>query len=328
LSPFRVGEGDIRFELVAGWLQIPAGWDYRDVAGIATDAEDRVYLYTRSEHKVCVHDRDGRFVASWGSGFIERAHGIAIVDGFAYLTDLSAHTVYKCTLEGELVMTLGTRGQASETGYVKDVPANLTTITRSAGPFNRPAKAMPGPNGDIYVADGYGNARVHRFSAAGELLHSWGDPGREPGQFMCVHGMWVHDDGRVFVCDRDNDRIQVFSPEGSVVAVWPDIVQPSDIRIDREGAVFIGTEHMKAGKLRMSGGTFTADRPSKVSIRDLEGREVLTWGDDDYAPGSFMSAHSLCVDSHASLYVAETPATDMAETYRPGTKVVQKFRRV
>src|SRR5690349_1229603 len=100
------------------------GWDYRDVAGIAVDSQDRVYLYTRSEHKVAVHRSDGRFVASWGQPFVERAHGIAIVDDFVYLTDLSAHVVYKCTLDGELVLTLGTRGHPSDTGYDKDAPAN------------------------------------------------------------------------------------------------------------------------------------------------------------------------------------------------------------
>jgi hypothetical protein len=323
-----VGSKDIRFELVEGWLGIPSGWDYRDVAGIATDAKDRVYLYTRSEHMVCVHDKDGRFLASWGQGFVERAHGIAIVDGFAYLTDLTAHTVYKCTLDGELVMTLGNRGRPSDTGYVKDVAANLMTIKRSAGPFNRPAKAMPGPSGDIFVADGYGNARVHRFSAAGDLLRSWGDPGRGPGEFMCVHGMWVYEDGRVFICDRDNDRVQVFSPDGTLLTIWSGITQPSDIRIDRDGHAFIGMEQTKAGKVRMSGGTFDADQPSKVGVYALDGTEVFSWGDDDHSPGSFMSAHSLCLDSRGDLYVAETPATDMGPSYRPGTKVVQKFRRI
>jgi len=328
LTSFAVGTERLRFELVEGWISIPSGWDYLDVAGIAVDSHDRVYLYTRSEHKVAVHSPDGRFLRSWGQSFIERAHGIAIVDDFAYLTDLSAHVVYKCTLDGELLMTLGTRGQPSDTGYVKDAPANLTTIKRSAGPFNRPAKAMPAPNGDIYVADGYGNARVHRFSAGGTLVNSWGDPGRGPGQFMCPHGMWIHTDGRVFVCDRDNDRVQIFSPDGELVGIWTDLVQPSDIRVDASGHAFIGMEQTKQGRPRMGGGAFQVDNPSRVTVRDLDGRELLTWGDDEFAPGSFMSAHSLCVDSQGSLYVAETPATDMKDAYRPGTKVVQKFIRI
>ena len=209
-----------------------------------------------------------------------------------------------------------------------DAPANLTTIKRSSGPFNRPAKAMPGPSGDIYVADGYGNARIHRFSSDGSLLHSWGDPGRGPSEFMCPHGMWIHTDGRIFVCDRDNDRVQVFAPDGVLMTIWPDVVQPSDIRVDDRGYVYIGMEHMASGKERMSGGTFTSNRPSKLSIRDLDGVELATWGDDAYAPGSFMSAHSLCLDSQGDLYVAETPATDMGDRYKPGTKLVQKFVRI
>jgi DNA-binding beta-propeller fold protein YncE len=103
-------------------------------------------------------------------------------------------------------MTLGTMNTTSDTGYDgKD----YMTITRPGGPFNRPTNIAVGPRGDLYISDGYGNCRVHRFSTTGELKQSWGVPGIGPGQFHLPHGIATAADGRVFVCDRENDRIQI-----------------------------------------------------------------------------------------------------------------------
>lgn len=326
MPAIRVGSREASFELVEGWLKVPAGWDYGDVSGIAADSEGRVYLYTRSEHGVVVHNPDGSYRSSWGSTLVDKAHGIRIVNDFVYIADMFGHTVHKCSLDGEVLLVLGQRGRPSDTGYVREQVSNLTTIHRAAGPFNSPAMAMPGPNGDIYVADGYGNARIHRFSPDGELLQSWGSPGTKPGEFMCVHSLWVHTDGRIFVCDRENNRIQIFDPSGSVLECWNDIFRPDDICISGD-RVFIGQEFSKAGHPRMEGGTYETSRPSMVTVRDFSGRELTTWGDvDEFAPGYFMSAHSLCADLNGNLFVAETPLSDLGTNYKPGiAKFVQKF---
>ena len=84
------------------------------------------------------------------------------------------------------------------------------TITQGGGPFNHPTNLALGPGGEMYVADGYGNCRVHKFSPEGELLHSWGEPGEGPGQFNLPHGVGVDRSGRVAVADRENDRVQFF----------------------------------------------------------------------------------------------------------------------
>ncbi|MEJ1229783.1 MAG: hypothetical protein WDM88_02720 [Galbitalea sp.] len=182
MSELIIGEGDFRFRLVEGWPSIPDGIDHRAVAGIAVDSQDNVHLAvrTRPRNQVLVYSKSGEFLRSWGEGLLADAHGLTIVNDIAYLTDLELHQVFVCTLGGEVLLRLGS-GQASDTGYDPEVVENLTTIRRAAGPFNRPTRAMPASTGEILVTDGYGNARVHRFSAEGELLQSWGEPGSAPG---------------------------------------------------------------------------------------------------------------------------------------------------
>jgi sugar lactone lactonase YvrE len=338
----RVGQGAFQYELVEGWPEIPSAWDYRDVPGVATDAQDRVYLFSRaardgkSVSSVLIHDRDGRFIGSWGEQEFTYAHGISIVGNVAYLTDLNNHTVYKCSLSGQILMTLGTKGVPSDTGFVNEAPANLTTIVRGGPPFNRPAWATESPKGEIFVADGYGNARVHRFSATGELLQSWGEPGYGPGQFMCSHGVWIHTDGRVFICDRDNDRIQIFDEAGNLVETWGDIPRAAELFI-KDGYVYVTQTPCRKGRLSPAGKVWDRDRPSTVSVRTLDGKVVMSWAADSLKPekGYFWASHGVCVDSRGDLYIGEVTATSlssrvtgMPDQYRRGMSTIQKFRRV
>jgi DNA-binding beta-propeller fold protein YncE len=123
-----------------------------------------------------------------------------------------------------LLMTLGVRDQPSDTGWSGNY--NEPAV-RAAGPFNRPSDVALDPHGDLYISDGYGNSRVHKFSAGGELLFSWGGPGKTaPGEFHVPHGVWVHTDGRVFVADRENNRIQLFDAEGEYLDEWPGFLRP------------------------------------------------------------------------------------------------------
>ena len=214
------------YEAVAGWERIPAGYTHPDVAAVAVDSRDRVFLFCRSDHPVMIYERDGRFVGSWGEGmFTMRTHGITIgPDDSVYCTDDAGHSVRKFTPDGKLLLTLGDNGgKPSDTGYDG---STITTVTRSAPPFNRPTNLAVAPNGDLFVSDGYGNARVHRFSATGKLLASWGEPGTGPGQFMLPHGIAVGATGNVLVCDRESDRIQIFTPEGRFVREITEVQRP------------------------------------------------------------------------------------------------------
>ncbi len=328
-----VGSGKYRYEVAEGWEQLPKGWRHGDVTNVVTDSQDRVYVFNRSEHPVIVYDREGRFLDSWGEGVFARAHGISITrDGFIYCTDDKDHTVRKFTTNGKLLETLGTPHKPSDTGYAGASHASsLATIKRGAGPFNRPTRVCDAPNGDLYISDGYGNARIHHFTASGELIQSWGEPGDQPGQFNLPHSVWAHTDGRVFVCDRENDRVQIFGPSGKYFGAWTDVARPADIYIDRENHVYVGELELKAGELTMAGRPITRTCPSQVSIRDLDGNLLASWGGPDpIAPDGFSSAHGVWVDSHGDIYVSEVAETALSRTgrYRPDYPSLKKFVRI
>jgi len=226
------GAGEYTYELVDGWAKLPEGWSFLDVGGIAIDAQDRLYILNRSDYPIMVLDREGNLLNKWGEGFFNRAHGSCIgPDGSIYCTDDRNHIVAKFTPEGKLLMTLGTKGQASDTGYTRtfDFWESLARITKGAPPFNRPTGVAVTPSGDIYIADGYGNAKVHKFTADGKLLFSWGEPGGAPGQFRLPHNIWIDKQGKVWISDRENSRIQIFSADGEFLTEWTDVIRPTDI---------------------------------------------------------------------------------------------------
>ncbi len=319
------------YEVVEGWEQLPSGWTHGDVAGVATDGQDRVYVFNRSEHPVIVYERDGRFLGTWGEGVFTRPHGISIKNDVVYCADDTDHTVRAFTLDGKLQWTIGTLNQPSDTGYSPEGATNLLSIKRGAGPFNRPTRLSVAPSGDLYVSDGYGNARVHRFSAGHQFLKSWGEPGDGPGEFNLPHSVWVHRDGRVFVCDRENDRVQIFDADGNLQSTWTNVTRPGDLFIDDQDRVFLGEMAWQAGTVTMAGRPIDETRPAQLSIRDLDGRLVTRWGGTDpCAPGNFSSPHGVWVDSHGDVYVAEVTHTALSRDGRwhPGCHSIQKFARV
>jgi DNA-binding beta-propeller fold protein YncE len=325
-----VGESTLRYELVPEWEQLPRGWTHGDVADVACDSQDRVYVFNRSEHPVIVYDSAGRFLGSWGEGVFTRPHGITIHDDIVYCADDTDHTVRALTLEGKLLWTLGTLNQPSDSGYSPAGRTNLLSIRRGAGPFNRPTRLAVAPNGDYYVSDGYGNARVHRFSSDRRLVQSWGEPGTAPGEFNLPHSVWVHTDGRIFVCDRENDRVQIFSPSGEVLSIWTNVTRPGDLWIDPAGHVFLGEMAWNTDETHMTGRPFAEARSAQLSVRDLDGNLLTRWGGDDPCePGSFASPHGLCLDSQGSVYVGEVTHTALSRGNRwtSACHSLQKFIR-
>jgi len=307
------------FEVVRGWEQLPAGYEHPDVADVAVDSTGRVYVFCRSEHPVLVYERDGRFVRSWGEGiFSMRAHGVTIApDDTLWFTDDGDQTVRRFTRDGRLLQTIGTSGRASDTGYDGK---SVTSITHGGPPFNRPTSLAVALGGDLYVSDGYGNARVHHFSPKGELRRSWGEPGSGPGQFMIPHGVTVHRDGRVFVCDRENDRIQIFSPDGEFLAEWPEVQRPTKLVFDPRGVAIVAELTWRAGLRSFRTGPITCHRPSRIAMLDDRGTVLARLGDDGpieetwgaadpCRDGNFCAAHGLALDTNGDLYVAEVTWT-------------------
>ena len=301
--------GKLEYSVVEGWEQLPPGYIHRDVAGVAVDGEDRVYLICRGDHPVIIYDQQGNFQRSWGEGeFSYRTHGIYVApNGTIFCTDDGQHTVRQFTPDGKLLMTLGILNTPSDTGYDGK---NITSIKRGAGPFNRPTNVAIGPRGDIYISDGYGNARVHKFSPTGQLERSWGEPGRGPGQFYLPHGIAIDAEGRVFVCDRESDRIQIFDPDGGYLGEWTDTQRPTHLVFDSLGRAYVTELAWHEGDVSQSFGRVKTPRHARMSIFDKDGRVLARWGTpDSTAPGSFAAPHGLALDSKNDLYVSEVTWT-------------------
>lgn len=291
------------YEAVVGWEQLPAGWEHPDVCDVAIDREGRVLVLARGEHPVLIYEADGSFVTSWGEGVFTNPHGVTIApDGHVFIADNGDHTVRKFTPAGELVMTLGTADEPSDTG-----PAGrYDQLSQSAGPFNSPTATCVMKDGRIYVTDGYRNARVHVFSADGKLEFAWGDPGEGPGEFRVPHAIVLSPDSRLFVCDRENSRIQIFDLDGALLDQWTDMTRPNGVAFDADGHAFVAELGTRAGRFGFWPAATGDEVGSRCSVFDLSGKRLATIGTDEAcAPGSFFAAHGVEVDADGNVYVAE-----------------------
>ena len=291
---------NIAFEVIEGWEKLPEGWSFVEVAGVATDSRDRVYVFNRGEHPMIVFDADGNFLDAWGEGLFTNAHGIYIgPDDRIFAADNFDHTVRIFSTDGTLLKTLGEKDQPSDTGFVP----GRTPVQYGGDPFNRVTNVALDSAGSLYVADGYGNARVHKFTADGEHLFSWGEPGTGPGEFRLPHAIAIDEDDRVIVADRENSRIQVFSPKGEYLTEWTGISRPDDIFIDNDAGIMHIAE--------LGGWAAGSDipphvPPASVCLVDLDGALISRFGSGDPAqPGNFFAPHGIWADSKGDLYVAE-----------------------
>jgi DNA-binding beta-propeller fold protein YncE len=307
------GSGEYSYELVDDWARLPEGWSFRDVGGIAVDKEDRVYVLNRSEHPIIVLDRDGKFIGSWGEGFFKRPHGSCVgPDNSVYCTDDGIHVVGKFSRDGHLLKTLGTKDRPADTGYVQTFEFfdSLRTIVRGAPPFNRPSGVSISPKGEIYVSDGYGNARIHKFNADGQLLFSWGEPGGKPGQFRLPHSVRIDKRGQAWVVDRENHRIQIFDAEGKFLSQWTDFIRPTDLCIDKDDLVYV------------------SELCNRVGVFSIDGKLLARWENTGKTKEEalFISPHAIAVDSHGDIYVGQVSMTAMK--IDRGARTVRKFARI
>jgi DNA-binding beta-propeller fold protein YncE len=282
----KVGSDGLRYEVAEGWGDLPDGYRWGQVAAVCGDEQDRVLVFCRTEHPLLIFDREGSFQGSLGEGLVEDPHGMCLGPNGAYFfVDRAAHAVAKVGGDGTKLFELGSRHHPSDTGWT---PENRTVL-RPAGPFNYPTDVALAGDGGFYVSDGYRNARVHKFDSAGELVFSWGEPGSGPGQFNLVHSVWEHGE-RVYVADRENHRIQVFTLSGAYLDQWSGFVQPTDIYIDRQEIVYV------------------SELGGRVSLLDLTGAVIARIGSPDErspTPGRFVSPHGIFADRHGDFYVSE-----------------------
>ncbi|MCA1495011.1 hypothetical protein I6F11_29820, partial [Ensifer sp. NBAIM29] len=296
----------MRYEEIAEWGE--ETWD-RDVTGVAIDSGDRVYALRRGKHAVTVLEPNGKVLARWGHEcFSNRPHQISIGrDDRIYIADDGAHRIYVFELTGRLLETIGS-GTPSATGYDEKgtLSADVTLEqVRGGAPFNRPTKVVLSPDRKLFVSDGYRNCRLHRFSYDGELEGSWGGFGADLGCFVIPHSVAIDSVGRVLVCDRENDRIQLFSQDGELLEVWNDVQRPTDVALDHCGRLYVtelprGPKDLKSWRL----GPATEELPGRVTIRSPGGSVSTQLSLPEF---EFRAPHALAVDSAGAIYVAEVP---------------------
>jgi len=296
-----------------GWGQLPPEIELGDVAGIAIDQKDQVYLFNRGDHPVVVLSKTGEFLNSWGHGVFTNAHGAHIGhDGAIYLTDNGDHTVRKFSLDGKLLLQIGEPKKPS--------------AFMSNQPFCRCTHSALSPKGEIYVSDGYGNAAVHKFAPDGKLLMSWGTPGTGPGEFNLPHNICCDADGWVYVADRENDRVQIFDGNGKYETQINNMHRPSGLAITRGSC-----PHCLVGELMSYLGVnrLTPNLGPRLSVFSQSGALLGRISHVDgpgLGHGQFVSPHSIALDSSGDMYLGEVAATDWLSVF-PDTPKPAKLGR-
>ncbi len=309
----RYGSGKYLYELDENWAKVPAELIFHNAYSVAIDSQDNVYVINSNPHQVIIFDKTGKVVNSWVSEHLKRSHGICTgMDGTIFCTDIGNHTVSKFTLEGKQLMTMGNPGKPSDTGYVQkdSLATSMLTITKGGPPFHSPTGVGVAKSGEIFVADGYGNARVHKFNPQGKLLLSWGEPGKKPGDFMIPHSVRIDKENRVWVIDRENSRIQVFDTNGKFLFQWMDLIIPTDLCFDNEGTVYVSEFGLR------------------VSIFSPKGQLLARWGSEgkDKQKDLFVAPHGIAIDSKNNLYVTEV-GMNLGKVER-GAHTIRRFVRV
>jgi len=235
---------------------VPGDWNFIQVASVAITARGTVLVLHRGAQPIIEFDSKGTLLRAWGDGLFSEgkvaairevhwsddkshysavygpagctacgAHSIRVdPQGNIWAIDAPGHVIYKLNPEGKEILRLGTKGSAG-TGR---------------NTFNLPTDVAFAPNGDLYVSDGYGSARVVKFSRDGKYILEWGTRGKGPGQFGLPHNVVVDAQGKVYVTDRDNQRVEVFDANGKFLSQWPDTGGVSGLFITKDQRIWTG----------------------------------------------------------------------------------------
>jgi DNA-binding beta-propeller fold protein YncE len=184
--------------------------------------------------------------------------------------------------------------------------------------------------GEIYVSDGYGNSRVHKYSPDGKLLLSWGESGSDPGQFNIVHNIVTDKDGWVYVADRENNRVQVFDGNGKYETQWNNMHRPCALYMDttkKDPVCYVGELGPGLG--------VNKDAPNlcnRVDVYDKNGKRLARLGDihGGEKPGQFIAPHGIAIDSRGDIYVGEVSWTIMGQHLKPPRELrsLQKLKKL
>ena len=314
-----VGNGRFKYRVNADWAKLPDGWSFKEVGGVGVDGNDNVYVFNRGEHPMMVFDRAGNFLRSWGEGQYPRAHGVHMApDDTMFLTDDGGHFVRKVRLDGKVLLELG-------------VPGNPAPYM-SGEPFHRCTHTALSPKGEIYVSDGYGNAKVHKYSPDGKLLKSWGEPGTGPGEFNIVHNICTDADGWVYVADRENHRVQVFDGNGKYETQFNNLHRPCGIFMPYCTCpiCYVG----ELGPATRTNRNYPNLGP-RLSIIDNKGNVLARIGGPHpgTGPTDYIGPHGLCADSRGDIYIGEVSRTLWPQYFADqpvpdGVRCLRKLRKL
>ena len=264
-------------------VTLPAGKTMGPTASVAFDSDGHLWVLSRGEQAFFEFNPDGTFIRSFGDGLFTRSHGLRIDrQGNLWATDVGGHIVVKLDRQGKTLLTLGTKGEAGEW--------NEAAGSRK---LNQPNDVAIADNGDIFVAQGHtpgpaGDARVLKFDRDGKFVKSWGGKGSGPGQFQVAHGIAIDAKGLLWVADRENQRIQVFQPDGTFVREIKYKGLPCSLDIGRQ---YIYMVNGFAGQ---------------VLRLDLNGKVLAAIGKPGKGPGEFGEAHMIAVSRRDEIYVADS----------------------
>jgi DNA-binding beta-propeller fold protein YncE len=271
----------------------PPGTTMGAAAAVAFDAKGHLYVLTRGKQAFFEFDPNGTFVRAFGDGMFTRAHGLKIDrDGNLWATDVGAHTVMKLNPSGQVLLTIGVRGEAG----VWDEAAGSRKL-------NQPNDVAIAANGDVFVAQGHtpgakGDARVLKFDKNGTFIKSWGGKGKGPGQFEVAHGLAFDAKGQLWVADRENQRIQVFDANGTFVREMKYAGLPCSFDIGRQ---FVYMVNGFAGQ---------------VVKMDLAGTVRAVLGKPGKGPGEFGEAHFIAVSPKDEIFVADSVNASLVKFVR------------
>lgn len=300
------------YRMVDNWAQLPPGRTLGSVDGVYVDKDSHVWAFDRCGGDTCAgsnldpileFDASGKFLKSFGAGMFVFPHGLYLdKEGNIWTTDGErkdgkGETVIELSPAGKVLLTLG------QPGVVGDGPDT----------FNAPSAVVVAPNGDIFVADGHGgdtNARMVKFSKDGKFIKAWGRKGSGPGEFDIPHSIAMDSTGRLFVADRNNNRIQIFDQEGNFLQEWKQFGRPSSVFIDSSDNLYVAdaqsTPKVNPGFKQGIRIGSTKDGVVKIFIPPQE-LPAGTITNRPLAPGEKPMTITVCVaaDIMGNLYVGE-----------------------
>jgi DNA-binding beta-propeller fold protein YncE len=274
---------ELGYVVVPNPITLPAGTTMGASASVTFDAKGHLLVLTRGAQPFFEFDENGKFIRAFGDGLFTRAHGVRLdTDGNIWATDVGAHVVYKLNPQGQVLLTLGTKGEAGEW--------NEAAGSRK---LNQPNDVAIARNGDLFVVQGHtpgprGDARVLKFDKTGKFIKSWGGKGKGPGQFEVAHGIAIDATGLLWVADRENQRIQIFDADGTFVRENKYAGLPCSLDIGRQNIYMVN------------------GFAGQILQLDLNGKVLAATGKAGTGPGEFGEAHFIAVSPKGEIYVADS----------------------